>query len=93
MDLYLLLKLLLKTLQKLVDTEAQALTSGKNRKQAIYAAYDRFYRGDIAEELVRSSKEYGGLITMEDLDTSAQVAHSPTQQLLLPEATRDEKAP
>jgi gamma-glutamyltranspeptidase/glutathione hydrolase len=59
---------LLATLQKLVDTEKSALASGKNRKQAIYAAYDRFYRGDIAAEIVRSSKEYGGLITMEDLD-------------------------
>ncbi len=56
------------TLQKLVEAEAKALAEGKTRKQAIYAAYDRFYRGDIAEELVRSSKEYGGLITMEDLD-------------------------
>jgi gamma-glutamyltranspeptidase/glutathione hydrolase len=56
------------TLKKLVETEAQALSDGKTRKQAIYAAYDRFYRGDIAEEIVRSSTEYGGLITMEDLD-------------------------
>ena len=59
---------LLATLQKLVETEAQALAGGKTRKQAIYAAYDRFYRGDIAREIVRSSKEYGGLITLEDLD-------------------------
>ncbi len=59
---------LLKTLQKLVDTEAEALKAGKTRKEAIYAAYDRFYRGDIAEEMVRGSKEYGGLMTMEDLD-------------------------
>jgi len=59
---------LLDTLQKLVDTEAQALADGKTRKQAIYAAYDRFYRGDIAREIVRSSREYGGLFTMEDLD-------------------------
>jgi len=59
---------LLNTLQKLVDTEAEALADGKNRKEAIYAAYDRFYRGDIAEEIVRSSAEYGGLMTMEDLD-------------------------
>lgn len=59
---------LLATLQKLVDAEAAALAEGKNRKQAIYSAYDRFYRGDIARELVRSSKEYGGLITLEDLD-------------------------
>lgn len=59
---------LLATLQKLVDTEKSALADGKNRAQAIYAAYDRFYRGDIAEEIVRSSSEYGGLITLEDLD-------------------------
>ncbi len=59
---------LLKTLEKLVETERQALASGKNRKEAIYAAYDRFYRGDIAQELVRGTQEQGGLITMEDLD-------------------------
>ncbi len=55
------------TLQKLVDAEAAALAEGKTRKEAIYAAYDRFYRGDIAEELVRAVQEEGGLITMEDL--------------------------
>jgi gamma-glutamyltranspeptidase/glutathione hydrolase len=60
---------LLATLQKLVDTERDALAKGKSRKEAIYAAYDRFYRGDIAEELIRASSEYGGLMTMEDLDT------------------------
>ncbi len=59
---------LLNTLQKLVDTEAAALKQGRSRKEAIYAAYDRFYRGDIAEELVRSTQEQGGLITMDDLD-------------------------
>ena len=56
------------TLQKLVETEQNALKEGKSRKEAIYAAYDRFYRGDIAEEFVRGSSEQGGLITMEDLD-------------------------
>ena len=55
------------TLRKLVEAEKNALESGKNRKDAIYAAYDRFYKGDIASELVRSVKEQGGLITMEDL--------------------------
>ncbi|MDG2375718.1 MAG: gamma-glutamyltransferase, partial [Woeseiaceae bacterium] len=59
---------LLVTLNKLVEAERQALASGKDRKQAIYAAYDRFYRGDIAEEMVRGMQEYGGLLTMEDLD-------------------------
>ncbi|HET7500839.1 MAG TPA: gamma-glutamyltransferase [Kofleriaceae bacterium] len=55
------------TLRKLVEAEAAALKAGKNRKQAIYAAYDRFYKGDIAAELVRSVKEQGGLFTAEDL--------------------------
>jgi gamma-glutamyltranspeptidase/glutathione hydrolase len=29
---------------------------GKNRKEAIYAAYDRFYKGDIAREFVRVAR-------------------------------------
>jgi gamma-glutamyltranspeptidase/glutathione hydrolase len=58
---------LLGTLQKLVDTEAQALKAGQDRKQAIYAAYDRFYKGDIAEEFARGSREQGGLHTAADL--------------------------
>jgi gamma-glutamyltranspeptidase / glutathione hydrolase len=55
------------TLRKLVEAEAEALRAGKNRKQAIYAAHERFYKGDIAAELVRSTKEQGGLFTMDDL--------------------------
>jgi len=58
---------LLNTLQKLVDAEQETLTQGKSRKEAIYAAYDRFYKGDIANEFVRGSREQGGLITLEDL--------------------------
>ena len=55
------------TLQKLVEAEEQALALGRTRKEAIYAAYDRFYKGDIAEEFVRGAREQGGLITMQDL--------------------------
>lgn len=55
------------TLQKLVDAEAAALAAGKTRKEAILAANDRFYHGDIAEEFVRGSREQGGLHTREDL--------------------------
>ncbi len=55
------------TLRKLVDAEQAALKKGKTRKEAIYAAYDRFYKGDIAEELVRGVREEGGLFTKEDL--------------------------
>ncbi|HEV2736194.1 MAG TPA: gamma-glutamyltransferase, partial [Longimicrobiaceae bacterium] len=45
----------------------QALRQGRNRREAIQAAHDRFYRGDIARELVRGTQEEGGLITLEDL--------------------------
>lgn len=55
------------TLRKLVEAEEQALNEGKSREEAIYAAYDRFYRGDIARELVRGIQEEGGLITLQDL--------------------------
>lgn len=58
---------LLATLNKMVDAEQQALKKGKSRKDAIYAAQDRFYKGDIAKEFVRGCQEQGGLITMEDL--------------------------
>jgi gamma-glutamyltranspeptidase/glutathione hydrolase len=56
------------TLRKLVEAEREALEAGKSRKEAIYAAYDRFYRGDIAEEFVRGAREEGALFTMADLD-------------------------
>ena len=55
------------TLRKLVEAEQQALKQGKSRKEAIYAAYDRFYKGDIAEEIVRGTREEGGLFTKDDL--------------------------
>jgi gamma-glutamyltranspeptidase/glutathione hydrolase len=55
------------TWRKLVEAEQQALKAGKTRKQAIYAAYDRFYKGDIAREIVRGVQEDGGLFTMQDL--------------------------
>ncbi len=56
------------TLRSLVQAERTALAGGASRTAAIQAAYDRFYRGDIARELVRGTKEEGGLITLEDLD-------------------------
>jgi gamma-glutamyltranspeptidase/glutathione hydrolase len=55
------------TLRKLVEAESQALAQGKNRHDAIMAAFDRFYKGDIADELVRSVREQGGLFTKADL--------------------------
>jgi gamma-glutamyltranspeptidase/glutathione hydrolase len=58
---------LFQTLKKLIEAEQKALAQGKGRKEAIYAAYERFYRGDIAREFVRGSTEVGGLITLDDL--------------------------
>ncbi|HET7585592.1 MAG TPA: gamma-glutamyltransferase [Gemmatimonadaceae bacterium] len=55
------------TWRKLVEAEQQALAAGKSREEAIMAAYDRFYKGDIAQELVRGVREQGGLFTMKDL--------------------------
>ena len=55
------------TLQKLVEAERSALAEGKSREEAIQAAYDRFYRGDIAREFVRGANEEGGLFTLDDL--------------------------
>jgi gamma-glutamyltranspeptidase/glutathione hydrolase len=58
---------LLATLTKLVEAEQQALQNKKSRKEAIMAAFDRFYKGDIAKEFVRGCQEQGGLITLQDL--------------------------
>ena len=55
------------TLRRLVEAEENALAKGKGRKEAIQAAYDRFYRGDIAREFVRGAREQGGIIALEDL--------------------------
>src|SRR5207248_1419297 len=55
------------TLRKLVEAEQDALKSGKSRQEAIHAAYERFYKGDIAREIVRGTQEQGGLFTVDDL--------------------------
>lgn len=70
---------LLETLTKLVEAEQQALKKGMSRKEAIMAAYDRFYKGDIAQEFVRGCQEQGGLITMKDLASWKPVEEEPMQ--------------
>ncbi|MFO0510700.1 MAG: gamma-glutamyltransferase, partial [Gammaproteobacteria bacterium] len=55
------------TLRKLVEAEQRALKRGASRKQAIMAAYERFYRGDIATDFAAAVQAAGGLITREDL--------------------------
>lgn len=68
---------LLKTLKKLIEAEQNALKKGASRKEAIMAAYDRFYKGDIADEFVRGCQEQGGLITKQDLANWKPIEEEP----------------
>ncbi|MVT07656.1 gamma-glutamyltransferase family protein [Chitinophaga tropicalis] len=68
---------LLATLTKMVEAEQEALHNKKSRKEAIMAAYDRFYKGDIAQEFVRGCQEQGGLITKEDLANWKPIEEEP----------------
>jgi gamma-glutamyltranspeptidase / glutathione hydrolase len=54
---------------RLLDAEAAARKRG--REAAIDAARDRFYRGDIAREIVRWSDANGGLLQFNDLEKFA----------------------
>jgi len=55
---------LARTLKKLVESEKAA--AGKGRHEALKAARDRFYKGDIAREMAKFSEENGGLFRYED---------------------------
>src|SRR5438874_622468 len=55
---------LARTLRKLVESEKSA--AAKGRHEALKAARDRFYTGDIAREMARFSEENGGLFRYED---------------------------
>jgi gamma-glutamyltranspeptidase/glutathione hydrolase len=55
---------LARTLKRLV--EAEKLNLRKGRHEALKAARDRFYKGDIAREMAKFSEENGGLFRYED---------------------------
>ena len=55
------------TLTRLIAAERDALAAGKSRRDAILAAYELFYRGEIAGEIVDAVQQAGGLFTREDL--------------------------
>jgi gamma-glutamyltranspeptidase / glutathione hydrolase len=55
------------TLRKLVEAEQQARAKGASRSAAIKAAFDRFYKGDIAQEFDRFFREGGGVLRASDL--------------------------
>ena len=54
------------TFNKVVEAETKALGQGKSRSDALQAAFDRFYKGDIAKEMARFYKQNRGLFTMKD---------------------------
>ena len=64
-----------RTFQRLADVEAANAHLG--RPEAIRAARDYFYKGDIAHEMARFSEEQGGLITYQDLHDFTVKVESP----------------
>jgi gamma-glutamyltranspeptidase/glutathione hydrolase len=63
---------LARTLRKLV--EAEKMNRAKGRHEALKAARDRFYKGDIAQDLAKFSEANGGLFRYDDYaDYAAEV--------------------
>ena len=54
------------TFKKVVEAEQEALRAGKSRSEALQAAFDRFYKGDIASEMARFYQQNGGDFTVDD---------------------------
>ena len=57
---------LARTLRKLVEAEDSARANGRSRTESLRAAFDRFYKGDIARQMVRFYEENGGIFSRED---------------------------
>ena len=75
---------LARTFRRLIEVERDH--SGQGREAALQAARDFFYKGEIAEEMVRFIQDQGGLLTMEDLaafkvgvDTPPSIDYKGTQ--------------
>ncbi|MEI9814583.1 MAG: gamma-glutamyltransferase [Acidobacteriota bacterium] len=54
------------TLRAMANAEKKALTAGKDRKAAIDAVHDYFYKGEIAHKIDAFSKANNGLLRYED---------------------------
>jgi len=66
---------LARTLRKLVDAEKE--NAGKGRHEALKAARDRFYKGDIARTMAKFSEEQGGLFRYEDFASYTDKVETP----------------
>ncbi len=58
---------LARTLRRLVEAERVALAAGAGRREAILAAGELFYRGELGRELAAAAAAEGALLTFEDL--------------------------
>jgi gamma-glutamyltranspeptidase/glutathione hydrolase len=75
------------TFKRLIEAEQKARKAGKGRSAALKAVRDRFYKGDIAEQIVKFQKEnafldatgkkHTGLLTMEDFKTYSAKLREP----------------
>ena len=55
-----------RSLALMVQAEEKALSQGQTRAAAIRAARDVYYKGDVAQRMVRALESLGGLYTLED---------------------------
>ena len=67
------------TYKKVVEAEQAALRQGKSRSDALWAAFDRFYKGDIAQEMARFYQENGGEFTLEDFAAYRPIWREPVR--------------
>ncbi len=66
---------LARMLRKLVDAEKE--NAGRGRHEALKAARDRFYKGDIARTMAKFSEEQGGLFRYEDFASYTDKVETP----------------
>ena len=66
---------LARTLRMLVDAERES--AAKGRHEALKAARDRFYKGDMARDMARFSEENGGLFRYEDFAAYSAEVETP----------------
>jgi gamma-glutamyltranspeptidase/glutathione hydrolase len=64
-----------RTLRRLVEAEKQSTSKG--RHEALRAARDRFYKGDIAKAMAEFSEKNGGLFRYEDFATYSAKLETP----------------
>jgi gamma-glutamyltranspeptidase/glutathione hydrolase len=57
---------LARTFRKLIEAEDTSRATGGSRTHGLRAAFDRFYKGDIARDMARFYERNGGLFTRDD---------------------------